>query len=161
MKRIICVAMTLMLLLALCACDTVKTSQTAKDVKLDLSQIMTEIESSVALPENMDDITNSELLLDYYGINSEDVKSFAVKFNGTGIKCDEIIMIEAADDEALEKISTALNNRLEDVKNQMNNYLPDEYEIASKCKVETVGNYVVLFISPDAQRMTEIFKSKF
>ena len=109
----------------------------------------------------MDDITNSELLLDYYGINAEDVKSFAVKFNGTGIKCDEIIMIEAASDEALEKISTALNNRLEDVKNQMNNYLPDEYEIASKCKVETVGNYVVLFISPDAQRMTEIFKSKF
>ena len=154
-------AMTLMLLFALCACGTVATNQDVKDVKLDLGQIMTEIESSVTLPENMDDITNSELLLDYYGINAEDVKSFAVKFNGTGIKCDEIIMIEAASDEALEKISTALNNRLEDVKNQMNNYLPDEYEIASKCKVETAGNYVVLFISPDAQRMTEIFKSKF
>lgn len=161
MKRIICVAMTLMILFALCACGTVTTNQDVKNVQVDLSQVMTEIESGVTLPENMDDITNPELLFDIYGLDQADFKSFAIKRNGTGIKCDEIVMIEAASEGTIEKIKTALENRLDDVKNQMNNYLPDEYEVASKCKVEVVGNYVILFISPDAQRMTEIFKSKF
>ncbi|MBR5774600.1 MAG: DUF4358 domain-containing protein, partial [Clostridia bacterium] len=128
---------------------------------VDLKQVMTEIETSVTLPENMDDITNADLLLQYYGIDVADVKSFAVKINGTGIKCDEIVMIEATDADALGRIKTCLENRLDDVKNQMNNYLPDEYKIAAACKAETVGNYATLFISADAKTMTDIFNSKF
>lgn len=163
MKKIICLLMALSLLFALCACtgDNTDTAATTKNVQLDLAQIMTEIESSVTLPDNMDDITNADLLLQYYGIDAKDVKSFAVKINGTGIKCDEIVMIEAVDADALGRIKTCLENRLEDVKNQMNNYLPDEYKIAAACKVETVGNYATLFISPDAKSMTDLFNSKF
>ncbi len=163
MKKIICLIMVSMILFALCACtgNNTDTNTTTKNIQLDLAQIMTEIESSVTLPENMDDITNVDLLLQYYGIEAEDVKSYAVKINGTGIKCDEVVMIEATDADALGRIKTCLENRLEDVKNQMNNYLPDEYKIASACKVETVGNYATLFISPDANTMTDIFNSKF
>ena len=163
MKKIICALMVLVAMLSLCACGTTTTT-TDKDVsnvKLDLKQIMSEIESSITLPENMDDITNSDLLLQYYGIDAADVKSFAAKINGTGIKCDEIVMIEAVSAEALDRIKTCLENRLDDVKNQMNNYLPDEYKIASACKVEVVGNYVTLFISADAKGMTDLFNSKF
>lgn len=162
MKKIVCLIMVSMLLFSLCACgDNADTTTTAKNVQLDLTQIMTEIESSVTLPENMDDITNSDLLLQYYGIEAKDVKSFAVKINGTGIKCDEIVMIKAVDADALGRIKTCLENRLEDVKSQMNNYLPDEYKIAAACSVQTVGNYATLFISPDAKSMTDIFNSKF
>lgn len=162
MKKIICLIMVSMLLLSLCACTgNTDTTTTAKNVQLDLAQIMTEIESSVTLPENMDDITNSDLLLQYYGIEAKDVKSFAVKINGTGIKCDEVVMIEATDADALGRIKTCLENRLDDVKNQMNNYLPDEYKIAAACSVQTVGNYATLFISPDAKSMTDLFNSKF
>jgi len=162
MKKIICLIMVSMLLFSLCACGgNTDTTTTTKNVQLDLAQIMTEIESAVTLPENMDDITNSDLLLQYYGIEADDVKSFAVKINGTGIKCDEVVMIEAVDADALGRIKTCLENRLDDVKNQMNNYLPDEYRIAAACSVRTVGNYATLFISPDANTMTDIFNSKF
>ena len=163
MKKIICLLMVSMLLFAMCACGggNTDTTTTTKNVQLDLKQIMTEIESTVTLPENMDDITNADLLLQYYGIDAKDVKSFAVKINGTGIKCDEIVMIEAVDSDALGRIKTCLENRLEDVKNQMNNYLPDEYKIAAACSVRTVGNYATLFISHDANTMTDIFNSKF
>lgn len=161
MKKIICALMVLVALLSLCACSTTTTNNDVSDVKLDLTQIMSEIESSITLPENMDDITNSDLLLQYYGIDAADVKSFAAKINGTGIKCDEIVMIEAVSAEALERIKTCLENRLDDIKNQMNNYLPDEYKIASACKVEVVGNYVTLFISADAKSITDLFNSKF
>ena len=164
MKRIFCALMIFALMLALCACggntDTTTTTADA-NVNVDLKAVMTEIESSITLPENMDDITSADLLLQYYGIDSADVKQFAVKINGTGIQCDEIVMIEAVDADALGAIKTCLNNRLEDVKNQMNNYLPDQYQIAAACKVEVKGNYVTLFISSDASRMAEIFGSKF
>lgn len=164
MKKIICALMAFALLFSLCACsggDNADTTTTAKNVEINLTEIMTEIESTVTLPDNMDDITNSDLLLQYYGIDAADVKSFAVKINGTGIKCDEIVMIEAADADALGRIKTCLENRLEDVKSQMDNYLPDEYKIASACSVQTVGNYATLFISPDAKAMTDLFNSKF
>ncbi|MBR5273256.1 MAG: DUF4358 domain-containing protein [Clostridia bacterium] len=164
MKKIFCTLMILSLLLVFCACagngDTTTTTSNV-NANVDLKAVMTEIEGAVTLPENMDDITATDLLMQYYGIKEQDVKQFAVKINGTGIQCDEIVMVEATDADALERIKTSLNNRLEDVKNQMNNYLPDQYQIAAACKVETKGNYVTLFISSDATRMAEIFGSKF
>ena len=164
MKRIFCALMIFALMFALCACggsgDTTTTTADT-NVSIDLEAVMTEISSTITMPENMDDITSADLLLQYYGIKAEDVKQFAVKINGTGIKCDEIVMIEAVDADALGRIKSCLDNRLDDVKNQMNNYLPDQYQIAAACKVETRGNYVTLFISSSASRMTEIFNSKF
>lgn len=163
MKKFFCIVMILSMLVVFCACGSGDTTTTTAptNVNVDLKAVMTEIETSVTLPENMDDITTTDLLLQYYGIKAEDVKQFAVKINGTGIQCDEIVMIEAVDADALARIKTSLQNRLDDVKNQMNNYLPDQYQIAAACKVETKGNYAVLFISSDADRMTEIFNSKF
>ena len=165
MKKIIVTAVLLISVLSLlCSCSggSGGSAQTTAPEKKDvsLSAIMTKIEGSFTFSEDMYDITSAEQLANRYYFDSSDVKSFAAKINGSGVQCDEIVMIEASDAEALARVKGRLEDRLSDVCAQMNNYLPDQYEIASKCKVETFGNYATLFISSDAAAITELFKSE-
>ena len=105
------------------------------------------------------DNENTEMLKNYYGIEAEDVVSFEIRMNSSGVEQDEIVMIEAANEEAADRIEEALDRRLDDKENQMKNYLPEEYQMLEKCDVEQEGVYVTMFLSDDAQKMEQIFNS--
>jgi hypothetical protein len=68
-------------------------------------------------------------------------------------------MIKASSKEAVARISASLENRIDEVKTQSENYDPENYALAQKCKVQTRGLYVTMFLSPSFDQMTEMFNS--
>lgn len=154
MKRMIA-----LVLAAVCLLVCVSACSASETKEVDLSAVMAEIEEKVSLnADEMQEITKDELNI-YYGINTEDVKQVAAKINSTGIKADEIVMIEAVDADAAQRIKEKLDARYESKKSETISYLPDEYAVIEKCSVEMTGNYVTMLISPDAATMTEIFQN--
>ncbi len=135
----------------------------SKDNKdIDLNEVMERISSSIVLPsDDMMRLNSVDKLTDYYGIAADDVDSFAVQMNSSGVQQDEIAIIKAVDSKAAERVKEALQKRLDSKANQMKNYLPEQYEIIQKCSVQTKGYYVTLFISENANQMTQIFNSYF
>ena len=154
MKKVISIAFCIAMLALSASCA----GGSAKEV--DLQKVMTEITASVTLPTNdMMTLTDVSKLMDYYGISADDVESFAVQMNSSGVEQDEIVMIKGKDSAAAERIREALQRRLDSKANQMKNYLPEQYDIIEDCEVDVEGNYVTLFISEFDDEMDNIFES--
>ena len=74
------------------------------------------------------------------------------------IERDEIVLIEAADSAAAGRVKTALEARLEIKKNEMRDYLPDEYAVIAKCGVRQDGTLVAMIVSPDEKEISGAYQ---
>ena len=115
-----------------------------------------EIMAAFNLGEEMMALTEEDLA-DVYGIDPADVSQFAAAINDSGIKADEIVLVEAVDGDAAQRVRDALETRLEDKLNELEGYLPEEYAVASACQVEAQGNFVAMIVAPEAASLAEIY----
>ncbi len=127
------------------------------DVSLDA--ILDEIETAVTMdsPSRMSDAD----LLDLYGIQAADIAEQASLTSMNGIFPDEVIMVKAADEDALARIREKLDNRLREVLNQSKSYDAASYAVAQKCTVDVRGLYIALFVSSSHEKMTELYSAHF
>ncbi|MGN0803172.1 MAG: DUF4358 domain-containing protein [Candidatus Faecivicinus sp.] len=148
MKKLCSILLLAAMLLTLTACGGKET----KAVNVNLTDVMTKF----SLGEEMMTLTADDLR-DMYGIDAADVKQFAAAINSTGIKCDEIILIEAAGSDAAARVKTALDNRYQAKLNETENYLPDEYAIIKTCSVTANGNFVAMIVAANAADLTKTY----
>lgn len=148
MKKILALLMLTAMLLTLTACG----GSTTSTVNVDLNSVMT----SFVLGDEMMTLTADDML-NMYGIAAEDCKQFAAAINTTGIKCDEIVLVEAANADAAARVKTALDNRYQAKLNETENYLPDEYAIIKTCSVTANGNLVSMIVAPNAADLTRAY----
>ena len=151
-KKLLCLCMTLLVMLGVTACSS--SQKTA-----DLPKVM---EDMKAIMENKDmmDLDESDLM-SYYGIEASHVKQFAVYIDSTGIKGDEIILIEGIDADAAKSIKEKIDARYQEKENTMKTYQPEEYAVLKKSKVEQNGNYISLIVSPQGDDLKEIYNKAF
>ena len=150
MKKFVSILLLVALVLTLAACGGKK--EAAPAAAVNLSDVL----AKFSLGEEMMALSESDLL-DLYGINAADVKQFAGAVNTSGIKCDEIVLIEAVDADAASRVKTALDTRYQAKLNEMENYLPDEYAIVKECQVTSSGNFVAMIVGPTAAELTKIY----
>jgi len=93
-----------------------------------------------------------------YGISEADVKQFAMYINETGIIADEIIIIEAVDDEASKRFCDLITNWYISKGAQMKDYLPEEYKKIEKSSVKSSGNYVYMVIADNNSEIEKIIE---
>lgn len=124
---------------------------------VDLNDVMSQISTQVTLGDMMD--YSTEDLKGAFGIDAADVKQCVAKVASDGITADEVIMIEAVDNNAATRVFDQLTAHYQAKANENINYNPGQYAVISKCSVEREGNFVTLFISPDAAKMTAAFES--
>lgn len=151
MKRVLSVLLILILALSLTACG----EDTSKAI--DIAAVKEQIITDLAIEGAMD--VESSRLLNLYGIEEKDITASACFVTMDGVFPDEIIMVNATDAEAVERIEEKLNARLDEVKVQSQSYDPENYAIAQECEVITEGLTVALFLSPDHAAMEDIFNS--
>lgn len=165
MKKLLVLLVSALILTSFTACGKTDNSQSqnqssaSAESSVKLSDVLTEIKSQVTLPE-MTVYSDAEDLLDMYGIEEQDVKQFVAEVNSSGLEQDEIVLIEAVDSDAAGRIEEKLQNRYDNKLSQNENYNPEQAEIIKACEVEVNGNFVSLIVSPDAEQITEIYKSK-
>ena len=150
MKRIISSLLILTLtVLALCACGE-KPAPAAKEVKLD------EVMASFGLGEGMIALSQDDLL-DMYGIQAADVTQFAATIASSGVKADEIVLIQSPNSAAAGRVKEALDNRYQAKLNETDNYLPDENAVIKACKVRQDGLFTAMIVSPDADSLSALY----
>lgn len=147
MKRIFAIALMLVLALGLIACGGGKT--------MDIDAVKAQIMEKVKPVDPLD--LPTDRLTELYGIEAEDVKKSACFITMGGTFPDEAVIIEAVDAAAADRIAAKLQQRLDDVSNQAQNYDADQFALLKKCKVQKTGNYLALFISAENAKMQEIF----
>ena len=151
-KKLLCLCMTLLVMLGVTACSS--SQKTA-----DLPKVMEDMNASMEKKDMMD-LDESDLM-SYYGIEASQVKQFAVYIDSTGIKGDEIILIEGIDADAAKSIKEKIDARYQEKENTMKTYQPEEYAVLKKSKVEQNGNYISLIVSPQGDDLKEIYNKAF
>ena len=154
MKKWICIALIAVLALALTACGG-KKEAAAPAAEVKLADVLKSFNLS---EEGMMNLSEEDMS-DIYGIEAADMKQFAAAVNNSGIKADEIVLVEAVDADAAGRVKQALENRLQSKLNELENYLPEEYAVAKACSVEAAGNFVSMIVAPNAADLVKLYNS--
>lgn len=144
MKRILAIILSALLLLSLAACGGSGTAKSA-----DLNALYDTLTASMPQMLRMDETT----MLNFQGIEIADCAQSAVAICAEGLRTDEIWLIEAKDEAALEKIKTLAEGRLKAKAEETVSYSPDQYAVVEKAKLLTEGNYLFLLVSPDVDTL--------
>jgi len=127
---------------------------TATDSQSVLQDIRDKMVSSLEI-ENYLDIDENRLQ-NVYGIDPEDFTESASFVTMSGVFPHEVILVQAKDDDATERIAEKLESRLEEVRNQYRDYDAESYAMAEECSVDIDGKIVSLLLSPEHKAMREI-----
>ena len=94
-----------------------------------------------------------------YGIAPEDYTQGIAALCGDSVRVDEIWLFEAADEEAAVRILAAAQARIEARREEMEDYLPDQYEITRHAVAVREGRYAALFIGPTSEEQAAAFSA--
>ena len=110
-KRILLAGIITCFTLIAAGCSSSSSNETsAKDV--DLNDVYTKITETVTLPDDMSEISESELT-SLYGIDMDEVKQYAGSITMVSTSSDEIIMLEGTDSNAAADLKEKVDNRYE------------------------------------------------
>lgn len=155
MKKLITLMMTLILTLTMASCSQSGTAGKNADLPKALETMKTEVGFQDVVELDKDGLKTN------YGIDGEDVKQFAALVDASGIKCEEVVLIEAVDADAAKTVKEQLEKRMESKLAQNKDYLPEQYAIIKKCSVEQNGNYVSMIVGQEHEKLTEIYEKAF
>lgn len=152
-RSVTLLSLALLMLLGISACGGGK--QAAAD--LDVKAVMADMLAKYPIQDGME--LNESDMLNFYGIQAEDMEAFAADLAADGITANEIVLVKAKDEDSAKNVETKLQSRLDARRNELNGYLPDQYEIVEKSEVKRDGVYVRLIISPQQDQLVELYNS--
>jgi len=153
MKRIVALILAVCLSVALTACGETKPA-----AQLDMPAVYEKLQQAAQLPEmlEMDEL----LMLDYCGIQAEDVKQAVVVICADSLRTDEIWLLEAADSAALSRLQKLADSRLKAKGEESITYSPEQYAVVEKAQCIVTGNYLALIVSPDVEELAASFRTQ-
>ena len=153
MKKRLTALMLALCMVLLCACGA-KTAKSS-DLAALKADILAHMDPDDVMELNADDI------LEMYGIQAADVKQSVALIAKESLNSDEVLLFEAVDDAAAQRVFEKLNNRYQAKLNETKDYLPDEYTKISACKVEQSGRYIAMIVSADVEELNKLYKDSF
>lgn len=153
MKKVLSVILVLALMLCTTACG----GKAEEAVKIDVNALYDGY--SQYMPDMF--FPDEDTMLNFLGINVEDCAQYKVAICAEGMRCDEIWLIEAKDEAALETLQQLARTRIEAKLDETVSYAPDQYVVVEKAVVLTEGNYLALLISPDVDALKAEFEALF
>lgn len=151
MKKLIC--LVLVLALSLTACG----GKEEKTVSVDLGALYESYGDYLPDMFAMDEAS----MMNFLGIDTQDCANYQVAICGDGMRADEVWLIEAKDEAALENLRELAETRIQAKLDETVSYAPDQYVIVEKAELITNGLYLALLISPDVDAMKAAFEAAF
>ena len=151
MKKMIAMLLALSLMLSVAACGA------KEPVSVDLEAMYESF--GPYLPEMyfMDEVT----LLNFLGIDVADCAQYKIALCAEGMEADEIWLIEAKDDAALEELKQRAQTRIEAKLGEAAYYVPDQYAVIENAELVVIGRYIALLVSPDVDTLKATFEAAF
>lgn len=111
-----------------------------------------ELHSMVSMPD--------EFITNYYGVDTDSLEEYIFAMSEDAVYAETVIIMKAKDSEKIDGLTTALQMVIDEKKAEMENYLPEQYDIVSKSDVKVSGAYVYLVISDHADQIQNIIQNE-
>lgn len=149
LKHLLSLCFATLLSLALAACGAKDAAATAPFVPDSDSQTLL---TSGAFSEALTEI-DAAIACELYGIDADTVTDCRV-YGSTGTTAEELALFTCSDSDAAATVAQQLNYRIEDRKEELENYLPDEIAKLNEAVVVCRGESVLLVIAADYAPVT-------
>lgn len=158
MKRFVSVLLIAILAISLFAgCGGASDSDKSDSGKsVDLPAVMEKINSEYSL--SLKALNGAGKLTRYYSIEVNDVKQFAAELDSNNNAPVEIVLVEAVDADAADRVESALTTRYNSILNQYGSYTPEKVNMVKACKVTKDGNFVSMIVADNADGMLKIYQ---
>lgn len=136
--------------------DTVQTAED-NETAMSVEEIYQEIGQKVALesPVCMDE----EYIVNYYGIDTALLEEYVFSMSEDAAQAETVIIVKVKEKDDAAGIVECLQTVAEEKKNEMENYIPEQFAIVEKSKIVEKDNYIWLVISENADAITDIIES--
>lgn len=122
-----------------------------KDIYEDIKQAV-ELHSPVEMADSF--ISN------YYGIDPEKLEEYIFVMSEEATSAETIVIMKVKEEGDVEKITAALQVVVDEKRGEMENYLPEQFEIVDKSSVKSKGNYVYLVISESQDTIVRMIEEE-
>ena len=128
-------------------------NNTNKNIQIDINELATKIMETGAFTDDLAKI-DSEMIKDDYGFTNKEIKEI-VSYQGSGATSEEIVILQVNDKSNLNSVKEKINTRLTERKEAFESYLPEEVFKIDNNILEVKGNYIIMCISNDSNKVNE------
>lgn len=150
MKRIFALMVAAALLMSLAACGG---SQESAAKSVDLNTIYAGYQE--VLPDMF--LLDPDTMMNFLGIDPADCTQVVAAISNDGLRTDEVWLIEAKDQAALDRIYELAQVRLVAKEDETISYAPDQYQVVLNAELIKDGLYLALLVSPEVEMMKTAF----
>lgn len=131
--------------------------EAAEEAAKSVEEVYKEIEQEVALESPL--CMDGEFIENYYGIDTSVLEEYVFSMSEDAAQAETVIIIKVKEKEDMAGIAECLQTVVEEKKNEMENYIPEQFAIVEKSKVVEKDNCIWLVISENAEAITDIIES--
>lgn len=114
-----------------------------------IQDVIMELEENlgITMPEKLD----QQSLQEVFGLNPDDIEEYYGEYSAVNTSADHIIGIKVKDGK-VDAVKSALESRKQEIVDNFEEYLPDQYDKAQAGKIIQKGNYLFLVIAGDSEK---------
>lgn len=129
----------------------------ATKVQKSLNEVYAELTATEGLPEllRLDD----EFITGYYGADLASFEEYVFAASEDPLLAETIILVKLKEGESPDAVKKLMENLLTQKKRELQNYLPQQYEIVEKSEIVSSGSYISLIISSKQEELKKLAAS--
>ncbi|KLU67423.1 hypothetical protein DEAC_c06350 [Desulfosporosinus acididurans] len=143
---------SLMLLITVITLVGCGSSQTVAAKDPSAADIVQKVKQTVDISKMR--LADAAELKKLYGINSDELSDFALYTASSNIKADELAIFKVKNSNDIQSIKDQIKKRINKQERNFGGYLPDETYLVQHNIVKAKGNFVILIISKDADKIS-------
>lgn len=125
-----------------------------ENVQIDMQKLSDDLINSQIFEDDLSQV-DKDTIIKKYNFNNEKIKD-AMTYVGTGATAEEILILEMLDKNDIEETEKIIETKIEERKEDFQNYLPKEVFKLENYNLENKGNYIILCISNDYNKAKDI-----
>ena len=114
-----------------------------------IQDVIMELEENlgITMPEKLD----QQSLQEVFGLNPDDIEEYYGEYSAVNTSADHIIGVKVKDGK-VDEVKSALESHKQEIVDNFEEYLPDQYDKSQAGKIIQKGNYLFLVIAGDSEK---------
>lgn len=122
-----------------------------------LADIYAQIQDEVELVSPME--PGADFIYNFFGIEVSEYEEYVFEMSDDPVSAEAIIMVRTNGSDQTDSAKASLESYLEEKGLELQDYLPEEYDIVADSEVVIKGDYVYLVVSHNASDITAIIEN--
>lgn len=124
---------------------------------MSVQSVYEAVEAAVELPAMVEG--DDDFISNYYGIDPTDLEEYVFTEAEDATLASAVIIMKVKSGDAVERIVDSLNTVINQKAAEMQDYIPEQYEIVADSSVKTEGLYIYLVIAENAGDIESVIQS--